>query len=116
MTNEKLQRVRNALGVVSGVSKTQFKNLRPRAKRFRERTIEVTADAADKTTARMQQIVHHAMGTEDYQREAAEINHRLSEALRTLEDSIRRRDRDIAALKNEVSELRAKLYGQQHGE
>ncbi len=116
MTDEKLQRVRNALGVVSGVGKTQFKNLRPRAKRFRERTIEVTADAADKTTARMQQIVHHAMGTEDYQREAAEINRRLSGALRTLEDSIRRRDRDIAALKNEVSELRAKLYGQQHGE
>jgi chaperonin cofactor prefoldin len=59
--------------------------------------------------------VHRVMGSDEYKREAENVNRRLLEALRTLEDSIKRRDRDIADLQNQVTELTAKLNGEGNG-
>jgi hypothetical protein len=55
------------------------------------------------------------MGSDEYKREAENVNRRLLDALRTLEDSIKRRDRDIADLQDQVTELTAKLNGQGNG-
>lgn len=59
--------------------------------------------------------VHRVMGSDEYKREAKHVNRRLLDALRMLEDSIKRRDRDIADLHNQVTELTAKLNGQGNG-
>ena len=88
---------------------------KPHVKRMADTSVQATKKTAEKTTEIVAKGVHRVMGSEEYKREAEDVNRRLLEALRKLEDSIKRRDRDIADLQNQVTELTAKLNGKVNG-
>ena len=66
-------------------------------------------DEASKAAAWVQEKVtagvHKVMGSEEYKAKALEVNARLTVALASLEDSIKRRDEEIAHLRARVAEL-----------
>ncbi len=115
-------KVKKVAGKVWGLTKSTVaagksgvEKAKPHAKRLADSSVQVTKKTAEKTTDIVAKGVHRVMGSDEYKREAENVNRRLLDALRTLEDSIKRRDRDIADLQNQVTELTAKLNGQGNG-
>jgi hypothetical protein len=49
------------------------------------------------------------MGSDEYKQKALDVNARLTNALASLEDSIKRRDLEIAQLRLRVSELERQI-------
>ena len=72
-------------------------------------------DEASKAAAWVQEKVtagvHKVMGSEEYKAKALEVNARLTVALASLEDSIKRRDEEIAHLRARVAELEGRTDG-----
>lgn len=70
-------------------------------------------DEAAKTAAWFQgkvtSGVHRVMGSEEYKLKALEVNHRLTVALSSLEDSNKRRDEEIEQLRSRIAELEEQL-------
>lgn len=95
--------------------RTGIEKSKPHAERLTKATVEKTKEVAVTTTDKVARGVHRAMGSDDYRREAEAVNMRLMEALRTLEDSIRRRDRDIEQLRAHIADLQAQLKAQNVG-
>jgi hypothetical protein len=95
---------------VSGIEKA-----RPHVERAAKTSLDKTKEYAEKTTDAVAKGVHRAMGSDEYRREAEIVNQKLMEALRVLEDSIRRRDRDLAQLKDYVAQLEEQLRDSQNG-
>jgi len=115
-------KVKKVAGKVWGLTKSTVaagksgvEKAKPHVKRLADTSVQATKKTAEKTTEIVAEGVHRVMGSDEYKREAENVNRRLLDALRTLEDSIKRRDRDIADLQNQVTELTAKLNGQGNG-
>ena len=119
MDDDKVKKVAGRVCVLTkstlAAGKSGLENAKPHAKRLVDSFVQVTKKTAEKTTDIVAKGVHRVMGRDEYKREAENVNRRLLDALRTLEDSIKRCDRDIADLQNQVTELTAKLNGQGNG-
>ena len=73
--------------------------------------LNLASDAATQVQVRLAQGIHKVMGSDEYKQKALDVNARLSNALASLEDSIERRDTEIAQLRLRVSELERQLEG-----
>jgi len=78
-----------------------------------KKTTKSALDEASKAAAWFQDKVtsgvHKVMGSEEYKQKALEVNARLTIALSSLEDSIKRRDEEIEQLRTRITELEQQL-------
>ena len=78
-----------------------------------KKTTKSALDEASKAAAWFQDKVttgvHKVMGSEEYKQKALEVNTRLTVALSSLEDSIKRRDEEIEQLRIRIAELEEQL-------
>ena len=78
-----------------------------------KKTTKSALDEASKAAAWFQDKVtsgvHKVMGSEEYKQKALEVNLRLTIALSSLEDSIKRRDEEIEQLRIRIVELEEQL-------
>ena len=78
-----------------------------------KKTTKSALDEASKAAAWFQDKVttgvHKVMGSEEYKQKALEVNTRLTVALSSLEDSIKRRDEEIEQLRIRITELEEQL-------
>lgn len=80
-------------------------------KKISKSALNLASDAATQVQERLAQGIHKVMGSDEYKQKALDVNARLSNALASLEDSIERRDTEIAQLRLRVSELERQLEG-----
>jgi hypothetical protein len=98
------------------IGKSGVDKAKPHVIRAGDTSLQATKKAAIKTSDLVSTGVHRVMGSAEYKVKAEDVNRRLMEALRTLEDSIRRRDRDIADIKAYVATLEAQLKERSGGQ
>lgn len=67
--------------------------------------LDKTGEAAERAQNRLTKGIHKVMGSDEYKRQALEVNARLSVAVEQLEDSIKRRDEEISRLRIRLAEL-----------
>jgi hypothetical protein len=96
--------------------KSGLEKAKPHVIRAGDTSLQATKKAAIKTSDLVSTGVHRVMGSAEYKVKAEDVNRRLMEALRALEDSIKRRDRDIADLKAYVAALEAQLKERSGGQ
>jgi len=120
MSDDKVRKVlKKSWGIAkstAGAGKSVARRLTPGAKKAGQQTMKATTYVAGKTSNAVHVGFHRVMGSNEYTRQAEDVNRRLTEALRTLEDSIRRRDRDIASLRAHIAKLEAQLQGRHGGQ
>ena len=80
-------------------------------KKISKSALNLASDAATQVQVRLAQGIHKVMGSDEYKQKALDVNARLSNALASLEDSIERRDTEIAQLRLRVSELERQIEG-----
>ena len=78
-------------------------------KKFSKSALNLASDAAPQVQERLAQRIHKVMGSDEYKQKALDVNARLTNALASLEDSIKRRDLEIAQLRLRVSELERQI-------
>lgn len=88
-----------------------YDRAKPKVKQAGDSSIVKAKEIADKTSDKVARGVHKAMGSTEYRKKAIEVNHELERVLRSLEDSILRRDEEIARLRAHVADLESRLGG-----
>ncbi len=78
-------------------------------KKISKSALNLASDAATQVQERLAQGIHKVMGSDEYKKKALDVNARLTNALASVEDSIKRRDIEIAQLRLRVSELERQL-------
>jgi hypothetical protein len=77
---------------------------------------EKTAAVASKTQGAVNKGIHRVLGSEEYKKSALEVNARLSIALDSIEDAVRRRDEEIVRLNHRIEELQSLLNNSSENE
>ncbi len=99
---EKGTRAGTATGKAEKAATAAVKNLSKSA-------LNLTNDAATQVREKLTWGIHKVMGSDEYKKKALDVNARLTNALASVEDSIKRRDIEIAQLRLRVSELERQL-------
>ena len=80
-------------------------------KNFSKSALNLASEAATQVQERLTWGIHKVMGSDEYKKKALDVNARLTNALASLEDSIKRRDIEIAQLRLRILELERQLLG-----
>lgn len=96
-------RIKNAL------RKEKAKKALDSSKKVTKSALDEASKAAAWFQDKVTTGVHKVMGSEEYKQKALEVNTRLTVALSSLEDSIKRRDEEIEQLRVRIAELEEQL-------
>jgi chaperonin cofactor prefoldin len=96
-------RIKNAL------RKEKAKKALDSSKKATKSALDEASKAAAWFQDKVTSGVHKVMGSEEYKQKALEVNARLTIALSSLEDSIKRRDEEIEQLRTRITELEQQL-------
>jgi hypothetical protein len=96
-------RIKNAL------RKEKAKKALDSSKKVTKSALDEASKAAAWFQDKVTTGVHKVMGSEEYKQKALEVNTRLTVALSSLEDSIKRRDEEIEQLRIRIAELEEQL-------